>query len=349
MKNELVGVVLIGRNEGERLKRALLALDRESLTVVYVDSNSGDGSPELARSLAVEVVQLDSSLPFSAARARNAGLERLMLIQPHTQFVQFVDGDCELDPSWIDNAVKSLRSNPQVAAIGGRRRERFPGASIYNLIIDDEWDTPIGPAGACGGDAMIRVSALRKCGGFDPTVAAGEEPELCHRFRNAGYHILRVDSEMSLHDAEITSFSQWWRRHIRSGYGGRDVQQRRQVDLFDQELRSAKIWTIGWATTTLLLVLIGYAASGVVGISIALVLSAGIWLLQAFRIANGFCKRQFVVIAAAQAGIISMLIKWANLFGQLRHWIDSRSGKHARLIEYKRQPNLTEPTGASTS
>ena len=78
-----VGVIAIGRNEGERLRRCLASVTGRGRAVVYVDSASTDGSAELARSMGAEVVDLDMSLPFSAARARNEGFARLMQVAPH--------------------------------------------------------------------------------------------------------------------------------------------------------------------------------------------------------------------------------------------------------------------------
>src|SRR4029453_9713217 len=73
-----VGFVAIGRNEGERLRRCLRAIPRSYGRTVYVDSGSVDDSIALARGLGAEVVELDASVPFTAARARNAGIARLL-------------------------------------------------------------------------------------------------------------------------------------------------------------------------------------------------------------------------------------------------------------------------------
>ena len=110
-----LGIVTIGRNEGERLRCCLNSLIGHGLPVVYVDSNSTDGSVALARSLGVEVVELDVSLPFTAARARNAGFARLEQCEPGVEFVQFVDGDCEVVPGWLDRARAVLKERPDVA------------------------------------------------------------------------------------------------------------------------------------------------------------------------------------------------------------------------------------------
>ncbi len=213
-----VAVVAIGRNEGERLQRCLDSLVGRVERIVYVDSGSTDDSLQQARARGVDVVELDPSVPFTAARARNGGLECLLAVRPDIEFVQFVDGDCEVAEGWVKAALSEIRRHPDAAVVCGRRRERFPERSIYNRLIDMEWDTPIGEAKACGGDALMAVDAVRSVGSFDSTMIAGEEPELCLRLRRKGYRILRIGAEMTLHDAAMTHFSQWWKRSTRTGY-----------------------------------------------------------------------------------------------------------------------------------
>jgi GT2 family glycosyltransferase len=214
-----VGVVIIGRNEGERLIRGLASVAAGGAgQVVYVDSGSSDGSVEAARTAGAEVVLLDMDAPFTAARARNAGLARLAEAETPPRFVQFMDGDCELREGWIDAARRFLLAHEDVAAVCGRRRERFPEATIYNRLTDQEWDTALGEARACGGDVLMRLDALQAVGGYNPTLIAGEEPELCVRLRQAGWRIWRLDAEMTWHDAAITRLGQWWKRCARAGH-----------------------------------------------------------------------------------------------------------------------------------
>ena len=212
-----IAAIAIGRNEGERLKRCLASLRPMAGRIVYVDSGSTDGSVEAARALGAEVVLLDTDQPFTAARARNAGLARLAGHDAPV-FVQFIDGDCELQPGWIPAARAFLETRPEIAVVCGRRRERFPEATLWNRLIDREWDTPVGEARACGGDALMRHAALTEVGGYNPTLIAGEEPELCVRLRKAGWKVWRLDAEMTLHDAAMTRFGQWWKRARRAGH-----------------------------------------------------------------------------------------------------------------------------------
>ena len=201
-----IGAIVIGRNEGARLIACLEALAGFA-PLIYVDSGSRDGSVDAAQARGARVVELDMSLPFTAARARNAGLA---VLPNDLELVQFLDGDCVVQEGWLDKAQAFLAQHPDVAVVCGRRREMYPDESVYNAMIDDEWDTPVGEALACGGDALVRVDALRAVEGYREDLIAGEEPELCLRLRQAGWRIWRLDAEMTAHDAQITRFGQWW-------------------------------------------------------------------------------------------------------------------------------------------
>lgn len=215
---EDLGVVVIGRNEGDRLKRCIKALLPYTKSIVYVDSGSTDGSPEWVMEQGLHIANLDMIHPFTAARARNEGFTKLCEIFPQVNFVQFVDGDCEIQPEWLSKSQAFLASNTSVAVACGRRREKNIQDSIFNALCDIEWNTEIGEAKACGGDSLMRADVLKGVGGFRPDVIAGEEPELCFRIRHMGYKIWRLDEEMTLHDANITKLSQWWKRAQRAGY-----------------------------------------------------------------------------------------------------------------------------------
>jgi glycosyltransferase involved in cell wall biosynthesis len=342
-----VGVVAIGRNEGERLRRCLASVTGRGMPVVYVDSASTDGSADTARAMGAEVVALDMSRPFSAARARNEGLDRLLQLAPTIQFVQFVDGDCEVVEGWIERAKQELAARPDVAVVCGRRRERFPGHSVYNRLADLEWDTPVGEAKSCGGDAMMRAGAFRAAGGFDASVAAGEEPELCQRLRSAGHKILRVDAEMTLHDSAMLHFGQWWRRAVRSGYGAMDVATRfGQHGLFVNQVKSARLWAVGWPAAVVLMIVVGATAFRSVGALSAGAIAAAVMPLQMARLAVRARRRLPDWKTALAYGVLTMIGKWANVIGQFRYVRDRSAGRNTRLIEYKSAcaTPITKPT-----
>src|SRR5712692_681401 len=243
-----LGVVAIGRNEGERLKKCLESVVGIAQRVVYVDSASIDGSAEMARLMGIEVVSLDVRIPFTAARARNEGFKRLRELAPDLAYVQFVDGDCELVDGWLERAANFLGDHEDVAAVGGRLREKYPARSIYNMLCDIEWDTPTGEAKTCGGIAMMRAGAFERVRGYRPDLIAGEEPELCVRLRTAGWRIWRLGEEMALHDAAMTRFGQWWKRMLRGGYAfaqGADLHGAPPERHCVRESRGVWFWGLG--------------------------------------------------------------------------------------------------------
>jgi glycosyltransferase involved in cell wall biosynthesis len=321
-----VSVVIIGRNEGARLVRCLASLKDQLTQLVYVDSGSTDDSVNAAFSMGADVVALDMAVPFTAARARNEGFERMRKLYPQAEYVQFVDGDCEVSPEWLDRALSFLDANPAVAAVCGRRRERFPEKTVYNMLCDVEWDTPIGEAKACGGDVMMRVDAFENVHGFRPDLIAGEEPELCVRLRAVGWKIWRLDHDMTLHDAAITRFGQWWKRTQRCGYAYAEgvhlhgePPERHRV----KESRRVWIWGLGIPAVAASLVII----LGVWGMAVLL-----IYPVQFVRLAlrgtqsvkNNCWRALFLVLG-----------KFPEVMGQLNFIYNRLAGKTAHLIEYK--------------
>lgn len=326
---EDVGAIAIGRNEGARLQRCLSSLAGKVALVVYVDSGSEDGSIALARSLGCEVVELDGGAPFTAARARNAGFDRLRARAPHVELVQFVDGDCEVAPGWLELARARLIERRDLAIVCGRRRERAPHSSIYNLLCDVEWDTPIGETSACGGDAMVRVRAFEDVGGFNECLIAGEEPELCLRLRRAGWKIERLQAEMTLHDAAITRFAQWWKRAKRSGHAyaeGASLHGSSPERYWVRETR--RIWLWGAALPAIAL----GAAVPTFGLSLGLFASYGI---SAARVYNATRARGRRRLDALPYAVFTTIGKLAELQGVLEYHLTRLRGKRRAIIEYK--------------
>lgn len=322
-----IGIVAIGRNEGERLWRCLSSVLGRAGKIVYVDSGSSDGSVAMARSMGVEVVELDMSQPFTAARARNAGFTRVA----DCVYVQFVDGDCEIVEDWIELAAQQLEENLNWAIVCGRRRERHPEASTYNHLCDIEWDTPVGKTCACGGDAMIRVVAFQRVGGYNPDVIAGEEPEMCVRLRQAGWEIHRLDAEMTLHDAAMTRFGQWWKRNVRAGHACAEgaAMHGRATGHCVHETRSNWFWGL---ILPILILVLAWPTRG-----ISLVLLAG-YLALAYRVCRGALKRGMSRVDANLYARFTTIGKFAQAGGQLKYLIGRLRGRRSTLIEYKTAP-----------
>jgi glycosyltransferase involved in cell wall biosynthesis len=241
-----VGFVIIGRNEGGRLATCIDSVLKETPLAVYVDSGSVDGSCDLARKRGLPVIDLDPARPFTAARARNAGAEWLIEHRPELQYFHFIDGDCELIPGWLEAALEAICAEPDLASVCGRRRERSPHASLYNQLCDQEWNTPVGIAETCGGDALFRIEPFKQVNGFSEDLIAGEEPDLCHRIRLNHWRVRRIDHDMTIHDAAMTDFHQWWQRSRRSGYATAQAYSRRGScePLLRRQVASNLLWAL---------------------------------------------------------------------------------------------------------
>ncbi len=325
------GIVVIGRNEGERLRACLESLAELRVPVVYVDSGSTDGSPELAAAHNVDVVNLDPAIPFSAARGRNEGYAWLQQHYPEIEYIQFIDGDCKLAPGWLEFAEISLRNNSDYGAVTGHLQEMEPDASIYNRMCALEWKSAAGEItdiGKFGGISMIRASVLDEVGGYNPDLIAGEEPELAARIKAAGYSIHKLDHAMAYHDAEISTFRQWWTRAVRAGHAigawANLNPGRRDREALREEF-STWFWGLLVPATALLLALPTH------GMSLVLLLGYPIlaWRMYRYRLSEGDTPEHAVTYAK-----YTLIGKFANVIGLMKYYRDKRRNSF-EIIEYK--------------
>lgn len=320
-----LGIVVIGRNEGQRLLGCLDSLQRLDAPIVYADSNSTDGSVEAAARAGARVIKLDPSRPMNAARGRKEGTAALLDLHPATEFVFYIDGDCILQPGFIEQAVGTMRAQPRTAVVCGRRFEAHPEASFYNRLCNEEWNTPVGKTLACGGDSLMRVAALREVGGFDERLMASEEPELSARLRAAGWDIWRIDAPMTQHDAAIFTLGTYWRRHLRGGVGYYQA-WRKTAGLPERingrTLASDLFWTLAIPLSII-------ALTFLLRNPLVLLALPVIYLLQIARIAR---RRGSGGAHDWRAAATLMLMKPAELLGAASAML-SRQGRDA--IQYK--------------
>ena len=317
--------IVIGRNEGERLKRCLESLDRLDTAIVYVDSGSTDGSTAHAEASGALVVPLDSRIPFTAARARNAGVRAAQALGVTPKYFQFVDGDCTVRDGWLNHAVAFLDSNKGFAAVCGRRREIAPSASIYNWLCDREWNTQVGECPSFGGDVLISSDEFNRARGYRDDLICGEEPELCIRLREKGLKIYRIGQEMTYHDANIMHFRQWWKRAIRSGYGTARVVHlhwRSAYVVWRRDLARSLFYGLALPALSLL----GAVLSAWFLLLLALY---PIHLLRVYLRASESGWRSW-----AYAGLMTAA-KFAESWGAIRYAWDCVTGRMSRIIEYK--------------
>lgn len=326
----LVSVVVIGRNEGERLSRCLESISgmrQEGFRteVLYVDSSSSDGSPERAEQLGARVIQVRPERPCAAV-GRNAGWRAA-----RGDYVLFLDGDTELHPDFVGHALKAME-DARVGVVWGHRRESRPEQSVYVKVLDLDWVYAPGLSEFCGGDALMRRHCLQEVDGFDDTLIAGEEPELCRRLRARGHLILHIDAPMTLHDLAVTSFSAYWKRAFRAGHAYAELAARFRHS-------SDPLW-LGDSRRNLLhgmALLAGFPVALYALLfwpaALGLMLAVGLLLLarSAWRCRWKSPQWQTCLLYALHSHVQQVPI----LCGQLAQMLDARRGRRRGLIDYK--------------
>lgn len=311
-----IGVVVIGKNEGQHICQCLLSLMSKAESLVYVDSDSTDDSVEQVSSLGVKVISLDSTIPLSAARARNVGANYLLELNPGIVFIQFVDGDTFLANDWLENAARKLDANTDIAVVCGQLTENSTQSSIYNRLCNLEWSTPEGEVCACGGNMMVRAAVFQEIEGFNETLIAGEDPELCLRVRQKNRKIFKLNDQMGWHNAEMTSFWQWWKRTVRGGYAyaqGAWLHRRLPERYCVKE--SISIWF--WGLLLPLLAVISIWPTG--GLSLLFLLI--MYLILLGRIYYSMKIRGFSTEEGLLYAVFCTLGKFPELIGQIKFYI----------------------------
>ena len=323
--NPRFGVVAIGRNEGERLKACLRSIPG-NVPVVYVDSASTDGSADFARQWGASVLDLDLSRPFTAARARNEGFAQLSREWPDLDYVQFIDSDCEIAPDWFGIAVAWLDNRPEISVVCGRRKEKYPDASFYNAMCDREWNTPIGFVDAAGGDAMVRTESFKAVDGYDATIQAHEEPDMCARMRQQGMRIERIDALMTYHDAAIMHFSQWWRRNVRGGYGYAQTSAKWGRSAFNPAAKLLER-SVRWGAIIPLICLVMTVALFPWGLLA--------WLVYPLQIVRRGARLEGTFNERLRCAAFEQMSKFGEMRGALAFWRDRQTARTRNSISYK--------------
>lgn len=326
-----VATVVIGRNEGARLELALRSALAFAAPVVYVDSGSSDGSVERARALGCRVLELAPDRPFSAARARNEGFAHLSELVPVVEFVQFLDGDCELAEGWIEAGCRALEANSGDGLVRGQVAEAHPEASIYNRLCALEWQQTPGEVKACGGRFLARAEAFRAAGGFREDVIAAEDDEFCLRVRRAGWTIRMLAAPMATHDAAILHFSGWWRRARRAGYAYAQVAALHGAGPERYFVRDRRrIWIWGFLLPLASFLLAPWTRA------LSLPAMLGLYLLQCVYIRFRLRGRGWRAAEAWAYSAFAVLSRLPGICGVFEYHL--RRGRPARIIEYKRKP-----------
>lgn len=324
--HQKIGIVVIGRNEGERLATCLKSALDASKQLIYVDSGSTDGSVAAAMKLGAFVVSLDMSTHFMVARARNAGVEKLLEKYKAVEYIQFINGDCEFYDAWLKTAMQYLIENPKTAIVTGKLQEYYPERNVYNKLHDIERDTEPGDIKVCGSSVMmVRREALKRADGFNESIV-GDEPDLCIRLRQTGWKIHRLPDYMAKQNANLFHFGQWWKSTQRKGYAfaeGASLHGAPPEKHWVAERNRAWIWAV---VVPLVVIAVAYVSPWLS------LLGLMAYPLQILRTAK---HHQHLGNFKWKYASLLVLGKFAEIIGQFRFYKNKLLNKKAKLIEYK--------------
>ena len=194
-----VTVIIKALNEAKHIdaaiSSALAAIARVGGEVILADSGSTDRTVEIAARHPITVVQLRHRAERRCGIGPQLGYQNA-----RGEFIYILDGDMELDPEFLPQALQAMAADARLAGVGGlveeesdasyqfRGRKRRGAAAVAR---DCEWLD-------MGG--LYRETSMREIGYFsDRNLHAYEEMDLGLRLGSAGWKLRRIAARSVLH------------------------------------------------------------------------------------------------------------------------------------------------------
>ena len=325
----LIGVVVIGRNEGDRLKRCLNSLKEKypKVAAVYVDSLSGDNSLQTAKSMGYDSISIGNEVAPSAALGRNTGAQYLINKYPQLELIQFLDGDSEICENWLETSGNFLAVNQDIGIVSGVKSESDRNDSFFGQLNGVEWDSASGLTEAVPGDMMVRVSTFQLLGGFDNEIIAAEDDDLCLRAKKNGDLTYKLNAAMSIHYGGLTTIGQWLRRAIRTGYAYANLFHINNGGYFQKSLLSAIFWGACFP-----FVFLTFLAAQNFWLAVFCI---AIYSTMIVKIASQPRIRKLSMPHAITYGFLTMISKTAEAIGAGKYLSNLLLSSERKIIEYK--------------
>jgi hypothetical protein len=163
--------------------------------VIVADNGSSDDSPGVATGAGARVLSLPglrvSEMRNQAAASTDAAL------------LAFIDADHEIVPDWIPAAVGAL-AGADIGAAGALYSSPADGTWVQKMygVLRGRTTGRSEVAWLGSGNLVVRRSAFQQLGGFDPSLEACEDVDLCQRLRSAGWTIIGDERLGSIHHGD---------------------------------------------------------------------------------------------------------------------------------------------------
>jgi lipopolysaccharide/colanic/teichoic acid biosynthesis glycosyltransferase/GT2 family glycosyltransferase len=203
----VISVIVPAYNAEDTLGDCLAALEaqtvaRDRYEVIVVDDGSTDGTPAIAESPDVVLIQQENAGP---AAARNLGAR-----EARGNLLLFTDADCGPAPDWIER-LSAPFSDPEVVGAKGiyRTRQRFLVARFVQLEYERKYARMAGKERIDFIDtysAAYRRDVFLANGGFEPlfSTSSVEDQEFSFRLSRKGYRLVFVPDAVVYHVHDVT-------------------------------------------------------------------------------------------------------------------------------------------------
>lgn len=190
----LLSVVIVAKNEEKNIARCIASVlagttGLAATEILLVDSCSTDRTVDIALRYPIGIVQLRKAWPHSPAAGRYTGVNHI-----GGEYVLLIDGDMELLPGWLEQALRFMADRPRVAAVVGKNYDVYrqdhggfapprpgrnsPAAAELEQQVDYVFES-----------SLFRRQSLLAAGNFQPFLRAEEEAEVSHRLRRNGHEL----------------------------------------------------------------------------------------------------------------------------------------------------------------
>jgi mycofactocin system glycosyltransferase len=172
---------------------SLLILDypKDKLEIIVVDDASTDDTPVAASHYPVQLIR--NAENRQAPYCRNLGAEKA-----RGDILAFIDSDCRADRTWLRELVPAFK-DLKIAAVGGmvesyyntRPLDRYE--QVRSSLKMGVWpkrsanNNPFFYVPSC--NLLVRRDIFLQTGGFNESLAVGEDVDLCWRIHNFGSNI----------------------------------------------------------------------------------------------------------------------------------------------------------------
>ena len=199
-----ITAVIVAYNSAEVLPRCLDSLASQGVASIVVDNASSDDTAAVARAAGASILRNDRNEGFG--RAANLGVGHA-----DSAFVLLVNPDIEMEQGSVAELLEAAGRYPDAALVAprlieGDGRVFFQPRSFLAGFLTNEKGRRWMPEGDCclpflsGAALLIRISAWRALGGFDPAIFLFyEDDDLCRRFSDAGWSLVHADAARARH------------------------------------------------------------------------------------------------------------------------------------------------------